>query len=177
MGALYGHRWAAQYGESAAGVLGRTWETVIAGLTRQQLAAGLNACAAEGAEFPPSAPRFRAMCLDIPTFDRVKREALTPDDRSEFTARRVWGYLDVYNYRNSSVTQAEKLLRSAYELAVEDVMKGVPLPPLALDEPPVVRATFNSGLHASGYSTMDQSPEAKAARRAWFEANVEDPFT
>ena len=61
------------------GAAADTWAAALAGLTGAQIAEGLRACVAEGEEFPPNAPRFRAMCLGIPSLARVRLEFSAPD--------------------------------------------------------------------------------------------------
>jgi len=129
MAALYGHTWTSAYGDSSRGPAGAQWAKTLAGMTRAQIEAGIDACRAEGAEFPPSAPRFRAMCLGIPSLARVRLE-LTRGQPSPF-ARMVWANLDVHRYRTESADRADRMLREAYELAREERMRGAELP-----EPP-----------------------------------------
>lgn len=97
-------------------------------MTRANVDTGIDACRVEGAEFPPSAPRFRAMCLGIPSFAQVRIESTNPEaERSPFT-RSVWQHLDGYAYRNANTRDAEKLLRAAYDIAREARMRGEALP-------------------------------------------------
>lgn len=131
---LYGHTWHSAHGASPQDDHGRltisgdTWSKALMGLSGSQLAAGLEACIAEGDDFPPAAGRFRAMCLGIPTFAQVRVEATVPDaERSPFT-RSVWQFLDGYAFRQASSRDGEKLLREAYEAAREARMRGAPLP-------------------------------------------------
>lgn len=127
MGGLYGHTWTSAYGDNPRSVAGAEWSRTLAGLNREQVDTGIDACRAEGAEWPPSAPRFRAMCLGIPTLARVRLE-LTRGQPSPF-ARMVWANLDVHRYRTESADRADRMLREAYDLAREDVMQGAELPP------------------------------------------------
>lgn len=136
MASLYGHRWASQYGVAFSGIAADTWASALSGITPQQIADGLRACVAEGDEWPPAAPRFRAMCLGIPSYATVKLESTRPgEQRSRFT-RSVWLKVDSYAHRHASVRDADKMLKDAYEIACEEVMHGVPLPeqPVALIE-------------------------------------------
>ena len=133
MTALYGHAWTSAHGVTATKpetdrltIDGETWQRALVGVTGQQFAAGLDACITEGGEFPPSAPRFRAMCLGIPSLAKVKREwnewRVTP-----FT-RLVHEHLDDWLYRQSDASKADRLLREAYEAACEHVMAGGAMP-------------------------------------------------
>lgn len=135
MVAIYGHAWTSVHDVSPNDddgkltLSGDTWAKALIGVTPQQLADGLQACIAEGAEFPPAVGRFRGMCLGIPSVERVKLELHShDDDRSPFT-RMVWGLIDGYAYRHASGRDAEKILQRAYDMAREDRMRGAPLPP------------------------------------------------
>lgn len=126
--AAFGHTWSSQYGDHPAGITAETWASALAGITGQQIGEGLRACIAEGQQFPPGAPRFRAMCLGIPAFAQVKLESTRTDaERSPFT-RAVWMFVDGYSYRHAALKDADRMLREAYELASEQRMRGAPLP-------------------------------------------------
>lgn len=62
MAEMFGHRWTASFGVSADP--SSAWASTLKGLDGRQLAHGLNVVAARGEEWPPSAPAFRAMCLN-----------------------------------------------------------------------------------------------------------------
>lgn len=124
--AMYGHAWASQNGDHAAGITAETWASCLVGIAPEQIAAGLRACLAEGAEFPPSAPRFRAMCLGIPSLAEV-RYRIRQGEATPFT-RLLWQSIDGYRYRQASADAADRMLRDAYDLAREHVMRGNPLP-------------------------------------------------
>ncbi|WP_223621190.1 hypothetical protein [Lysobacter sp. ESA13C] len=132
MASRFGHTWTSQFGDSPDGIAGRAWNEDLAGLTRAQLNAGIDAVKFEAAEFPPSAPRFRAMCFGIPSFSLVNSELLTKlnAQRTPF-ARLVWRYIDGYSHRHATSKEAEKMRRAAYELAAQHVMRGEAF----LDEP------------------------------------------
>lgn len=136
MAALFGHPWLSLQGPSPQDpdtgrltVAGDTWAKALTGITAQQLARGLETCIAEGGEFAPSAPRFRAMCLGIPDFEAVNHELLCEVDarRSPF-ARLVWSHIDGYAHRRASADDAKRMRREAYAVAAEHVMRGGALP-------------------------------------------------
>lgn len=59
---MYGHKWASVHGDKDSG----TWGKVLHDISGQQIAIGMQACATrtdDQAEWPPSAPEFRKMCL------------------------------------------------------------------------------------------------------------------
>lgn len=131
MAEIYGHRWTSAYGDdsSADGPAG-TWAKGLAGITPAQVAAGLNACIASSDPWPPTLPEFRAKCLGIPSFAAVRMDA----DKASPFARLVWQHLDGYAYRQASSSNADRMLREAYELAREFVMLGGALPAPAAGE-------------------------------------------
>jgi len=122
MGALYGHAWASQYGAEPAGVAADTWATALSGVTSAQVAHGMREALAMGSDFPPSAPRFRAMCYGIPSFAQVRRD-LSEKLPSAFV-RLVWSYLDGWRFARAEQSIADKLLRDAYEVARDHIMRG-----------------------------------------------------
>lgn len=133
MTALYGYAWVSVHGltphlpdSDALTVSGSTWATALAGLTGRQIAEGVRSCIAKGGEFPPNAPRFRELCLNIPSLDVVRTES-HGGEPSPFT-RAVWSRLDTWRYRQVSTEQADKMLAGAYRLVHDDVMRGEPLP-------------------------------------------------
>lgn len=138
---MYGNTWASQFGVAATGVAAQTWGAALAGLGPDQLAEGLRACVAEGREFPPNAPRFRAMCFGIPTLERVQLDLRKPDTASRF-ARAVWMHVDGYAYRSADGRGQDRQLRAAYDVVHAAVMAGQPLPeaPIANLEAPKPRA-------------------------------------
>lgn len=124
MAAIYGHRWTSSYGDDPSGMAGDTWAAGLSGLTGSQLARGLEACVASSDPWPPSLPDFRAACLGIPPLASVRLDA---GKANPFT-RLVWQHLDGYRYQQAPADQSDRLLREAYELAREHVMRGGPLP-------------------------------------------------
>ena len=163
MTALYGHAWVNLHGVTphdktgALSLSGDTWARALDGLLGQQISAGIKACVAEGAEFPPSAPRFRAMSLGVPSLASVRSE-LRHGGSSPF-ARAIWAELDVYRYRQASADQGDRLLRDAYELVRERVMRGHALP-----EPPAAVITHDSAKPAP--ATPEQREKHIATIRA-----------
>lgn len=143
MSAMFGHTWASQYGDEPNGSGGDTWAAALAGITPAQIAAGLRATLTVGSDWPPSAPRFRAMCLGVPSFPYVLRAVQTRDASVPFGAKRksaqtdpnvsafvrlTWSFIDTYRLRQVDADKAERMIRDAYELAREHVMSGGNLP-------------------------------------------------
>jgi len=78
---MYGHKWASVHGDKDSG----TWGKVLHDISGNQIAIGMQACASrtdDQAEWPPSAPEFRKMCLaggsnlGIPDVASAWREAV-----------------------------------------------------------------------------------------------------
>lgn len=129
MAGIFGHAFTSAYGDNSRSHAGAEWATALSGFSRAQIDRGINACRNSGAEFPPSATRFKAMCLGIPSFAQVSAEILTTTsaNRSPF-ARLVWSHIDGYAHRHAGATEAERMRRDAYELSCAEVMDGKPLP-------------------------------------------------
>jgi len=167
--ALYGNTWASQFGVEAKGIAAQTWASALVGVTSEQLAVGLNACVVEGREFPPNAPRFRAMCFGVPKFERVQLELRKPDTASRFT-RAVWLHVDGHRYRAADTARGqEAILRAAYDLVHEAVMRGEPLPDepvaaLEMKAPPAPKIT--PGLAESKLAEIRRILEPTAEERA-----------
>lgn len=130
MAEIYGHRWTAAYGDDPDRGAGETWAKGLAGVSPAQLAAGLTTSIASADPWPPTLPEFRARCLGIPPLASVRLDGGKADP---FT-RLVWQSLDGYRYRQASADQSDRMLREAYELAREHVMRGGELPPEPVGE-------------------------------------------
>lgn len=128
MADVYGHRWTSAYGTDPAQGAGATWARGLSGLTPEQVGQGVDACIASSEPWPPTLPEFRGMCLGVPSFAFV-RDDLTraPEYRHRFTLL-TWRGVDGYAYRQASQDRADRMLRDAYELAREHVMRGGGLP-------------------------------------------------
>jgi hypothetical protein len=127
---IYGHRWISAYGADAEQGAGPTWAKGLAGINAQQLAHGLSSALASSDAWPPTLPEFRSLCLGIPTFAAVKHELRTKDKaekRSPFL-RQVWEFIDSYLFARATTENADRMLRDAYHLAAEYVMRGGHLP-------------------------------------------------
>lgn len=122
MGSMFGHTWTSAYGTKPDGLAGDTWSAALADLSGPHIAEGLRAVLLLGSDFPPSAPRFRSLCFGIPSLSVVRRE-ITVGNASPF-ARLVWSKLDTYRYRNSEAGKSDRLLKDAYDEALEHVMRG-----------------------------------------------------
>jgi hypothetical protein len=179
MTALYGHAWLSVHGpspQSSDGTLtihGETWSKVLSGLSGTQLGHGLEACITSGREFPPSAPRFRSMCLQLPSFISLKAQfdavRYQEKDAGPF-ARLVCQFLNYDSYRYGDKKTSDKALKEAYELASEQLMRGGSYPPepvAAISNAPVKPRELSEEERAE----KEQAEERRAAaRRASAEA-------
>lgn len=128
MAGLFGHTWTSQYGAAPDGIGGDTWAVALGGLHGWQLAQGLQATMMLGGEWPPSAPRFRALCLGIPEFASMRLNLRAEHaERAPFSIL-VWRFIDSYSYGKGARERDERLLRDAYDEARAHVMAGGALP-------------------------------------------------
>lgn len=128
MAAMFGHSWVSQYGPAPDGVGGDTWAGVLAGLNGAQIGQGLQALTRIPSDWPPTAPKFRALCLGVPALPQVRIELRAGNPEPSPFARLLWSYLDGYAYRRADADKADRMLRDAYELASAYVMDGGALP-------------------------------------------------
>lgn len=128
MAEVYGHRWVSAYGDDAGAGAGQTWAKGLAGLSAVQIADGLTAALASADEWPPTLPRFRAMCFGLPSFPAVRAEVNARNTRRSPFAVLVWSHVDAARYRMADADKADRLLREAYDLATEHVVRGGALP-------------------------------------------------
>ena len=125
---VYGHRFVSSFGADWREGAGRTWAQGLAGLSSWQVAGGVEACIASSDPWPPTLPEFRGMCLGIPSLALVRHELHdSTATRTPFTAL-VWQGIDGYAFRLASRESADRMIRDAYELAREHVMRGGSLP-------------------------------------------------
>lgn len=143
MTAIYGHRWTAAFGElpeketGKPTLAGDTWSRGLVGITELQIAKGLEACVVSAEGWPPALPEFRAMCFGIPSLAQVKNEISRRGKYQPFT-RMVWANVDWFRFKSATADVAGFMLKDAYEIAREAVLRGEPMPlePIAsIDSP------------------------------------------
>lgn len=127
MAEIYGHRWTSAFGENPDQGAALTWAKGLAGIAPAQLAEGLVSCLASADPWPPTLPEFRARCLGVPALAQVQMELRSPGERSAFSIL-VWSCIDSHRYRHASIDKTERMIRDAYEIARERVMRGERLP-------------------------------------------------
>lgn len=135
---IFGHRWTSTYGETDTAIIGagRTWATALAGMGPEQIRRGIAAAALGADPWPPSLPAFRALCLGIPSFHSVAVDMRTA--RALPMSRLVWAHLDSYAYSRAEASQASRMLREAYDAAVDYLLAGgtLPAPSPAIEDSP-----------------------------------------
>jgi hypothetical protein len=157
MAAIYPHRWVAGVGESPEkpdGTLkaqGDEWMRAMAGLSQEQIAAGIEACRLSSSPFVPTPAEFRGRCLGLPDVSVVASEISTRT-YSRFTLLVLhggvdhngvrWPGLDWTRYRCESAASAERLLAATYKRAHDHVMRGGAMPELPVAEVEHERPAF-----------------------------------
>lgn len=138
MAGMFGHTWISQYGAKPHGVGGDTWAAALSGINATQIANGLRETLLLASDFPPSAPRFRALCLGIPTFGSIRAEMVGRSGACTPFARLTWSFVDGYRFRMVDADKSDRMLRDAYEMARDHVMRGgdLPEPSVAIEEQP-----------------------------------------
>ena len=143
---IYGHRWTSSFGVSAD--QSHAWASVLGGVTGMQIAHGLGALASSGAEWPPSATEFLALCyageadrLGLPPIDKAFDEAFRKAHPA--MAGATWSHQAVYHAASESgfynlqtlpMDASRKLFERNYAIACRLLLEGKPLKaiPLAL---------------------------------------------
>lgn len=139
MAAVYGYRWNSAFGDAAEdeqGVLtvaGDTWRRGLAGVTETQIGTGIAACIASTDPWPPTLPAFRAHCLGIPSLAEVARAIAQPAAKHSPFVRQVWQHLNGWAFARCDQVRADRMLKGAYELARDHVMRGGALPEPSLE--------------------------------------------
>ncbi len=141
---MFGHTWTSQYGPKPDGIGGDTWAAALSGISGEQLAHGLRETLLLASDFPPSAPRFRALCFGVPSLVSVRAEVMARNvSRSPF-CRVVWTHIDPFRFRQADAKSADAMVKEAYEAAREYVMRGGAMPEepageIGLDEPAPIK--------------------------------------
>lgn len=150
MSAIYLHRWTRAMGEApqddsgALTLAGDSWSRALAGLTDQQLGAGLDACLARSDTWPPSLPEFRALCLQVPDLDDTRMAISHSGPTSPHAFYRlVWQLLDVQTFKAGRHWESEKALNAAYAAARKQVLRDLRFPdvPAGALPPPAPKPT------------------------------------
>jgi len=63
MSSLYGYKWTRAYGDDADP--DKVWQAALSDVSYEQMMFGMNLITKQGKEWPPSAPEFRKLALNI----------------------------------------------------------------------------------------------------------------
>jgi len=128
---MYGHRWTANFGVLADP--DHSWASVLKGLTKEQLANGLNALVDKPEEFdwPPPANVFRSMCLQVkglPTEAQAWHEALsgTYSHKAVQIAAEATSTFDLRAGKPGDKALRQRFERN-YAIVVSRAQRGLPL--------------------------------------------------
>lgn len=155
MAEIYGRRWTGSFGVSVD--QSHAWAATLGGLTGEQIAVGLNALAStedkQLQDWPPAAPKFRALCLvrdpeafGLPSEEKAYREACSRAYRNGPSLHRPWSHPAVchaaletgfHTLNTLKEDASRKLFARNYGIACRMVMDGEPLRtiPLGLPDP------------------------------------------
>ena len=126
----WGHRWVSALGELPIDdadnltIAGALWARQLTGLKERDILAAIDHFAGR-LDWPPSLAEIRRQALGIPSFDAVKADIAS---RATPFARMVWQYLDYWQFTRADQRDADRMLRAAYDFAVDRRLLG--------DEPP-----------------------------------------
>jgi len=164
MNGIYGYQWTRQYGDEpdATGV----WKIALSGLTQRQIWGGIESLIFSGGEWPPTAAKFRELCLggsDLPSVDSAYFEltqylSKSPSRRSVkylspavlYTIRKM----DFWSFQQLNGEKQIAIFKSAYTATREAVKNGLvfeepePAKELPFDPPgpPASRETAERGI-------------------------------
>lgn len=131
---VWGYKWTSHHGDLPVNddgsftIGGLLWARGLAEFSEPQITAAIERAITLGSEWPPNLPEMRTLCFGIPSLADVRDDATrAPEYRSAFT-RLVWQHIDGFRYRQASIELADRMLRDAYELAREHVMRSGALP-------------------------------------------------
>lgn len=137
MGGLFGTRWTSQH--ALSDTTGE-WGSTLAGVRPDQIKIGLDRLRLSGAEWPPSAPEFRHLCVSegvtyAPDFDVAYSEIVGYLQRSE--TRRNTGQLsdpvyhtitnnlDYFSFKQLSGKESMQVFRAAYNATLSQLKNGL----------------------------------------------------
>jgi len=134
--ALFGDTWVRSFGEKID--QSGQWAETLRGLTRKQVADGIEAVRKSGRSWPPAAPEFRALCLNsglaLPTpaaaygelhqylIGRSKVEQLSPA-----VYHTIHCNMDFYQFKTLKLDKQVEIFKFAYMATVEQLNSGSPV--------------------------------------------------
>lgn len=132
---IYGVRFTSSFGTDPMGPAGKRWRRALAGFTPEMIAHGLHVCESS-VDGWILLPLFKARCMGIPEFHSVALALSEPKRVKTRFDRLVWQNLPGggHTFRNQRPERQDMLLRQAYMVSVEHVMRGGQLPPAVAGE-------------------------------------------
>lgn len=127
----WGHRWTSALGDlpvnddgsiTASAAL---WARHLAGLEERDVLAAIDHFAGRS-DWPPALAEIRKRAFGIPSLEEVKADI---GRRATGFGRMVWNNLDAWAFTRADQREAERMLRNAYDYAVERRMCGDEFPP------------------------------------------------
>lgn len=143
--AIYGGRWTSQFGESVD-VSGQ-WAQTLRDVSREQIAKGINVVQTSERGWPPTAPEFRAMCLNSGTEHpsaelayaqllRYMRGEIPVQSIDRVLYHAISRNMDYFQFKQMPQDKAIELFKFSYRAACEQAAAGHEL---AQVPPPVPR--------------------------------------
>jgi len=130
MGHVYGHRWLTNFGLTDSGV----WLDWLRRLSPEQLAAGIARLKVRLDPWPPSAPEFLQLCLDIPGRDEAIESVFAGDDNP--VANYLRGSVTSWDRQHLSERDVRARYRASYAACAQQVIEDQtePAPMLEHDD-------------------------------------------
>lgn len=125
---IFGHKWTLHYGDDPTGISARVWKDGLSELSLVQIAEAIRYYKNKSITsiWPPSLPEFRSVALNIPSIAQVRHD-INKKINTPF-ARLTRSKLNIYAFERTDERGADSMLKEAYQLAVNDLENGVPLP-------------------------------------------------
>jgi hypothetical protein len=139
---IYGHKWSSQYGAAIDGErlsdAAKTWQIGLRGVSVEQVGSGFSALVLSNADWPPSLPEFRRLCLaggaDVLSLDEVAGLLATVGTRSGSVAERyvhplafaVSCQCDMHFVRTARLGEVRQHVAKVYERLIDCGWDGWP---------------------------------------------------
>jgi len=137
---VWGHKFSSHNGELPVDDFGELtvgalfWAKGLAGFGESTIMAGIQKAMMDGNTWPPNLPEMRLLCMGVPSLADVRHDLKADSGTRKPFTRLVWQFIDGYQHRNASTDAAGRMVRDAYELARDHVIRGGALPSVAAGE-------------------------------------------
>jgi hypothetical protein len=176
MMALFGETWIRSFGEKVDD--SGQWAQTLKGLTRRQVADGIELVRNSGRKWPPAAPEFRGMCLsngaEHPTVEdaysilhRYLTGQIMESELGVAVRHTINKNMDLYQFKRLPIDKAIDVFRFAYKATLQQIAVGdelfQPRAPVALieDVPLKVSAEEAEKARLNLLAMLDDKPEQK----------------